>query len=274
MPIRTSSARGWIAPGFSAALLASFLLLPAISAQATERMTWDVAGLKREARVHLPDNPAGAPLVFGFHGHGGKASTAARKFELHRLWPDAVVVYMQGIPTPGRLTDPQGKKNGWQHARGEQGDRDLAFFDAVVKQFRDEYKIDESRIYSTGHSNGGGFTYLLWATHPDLFAAIAPSAAGGRAIRRGKPGPLPVMHFAGRNDPLVKFEWQEATLRAVCAINQCGEQGEKWGGYCESYSENGIPLVACLHDSQHKYPDFAPKLTVRFFKQHQRVSAE
>lgn len=187
-------------------------------------------------RPGFSDRPGsvGAPLVFGFHGHGGKASSAARKFELHRLWPEAVVVYMQGIPTPGKLTDPKGKKDGWQHARGEQGDRDLAFFDAVVKQFRDEYKIDESRIYSTGHSNGGGFTYLLWATHPDLFAAIAPSAAGGRAIRREKPAPLPVMHFAGRNDP----------------------------------------LVVCLHDQQHKYPEIAPKLTVSFFKQHQRAATE
>lgn len=258
----------------STSLLILFLLLPAISAQATECMSWDIDGLEREALVHLPDDPEGAPLVFAFHGHGGKASSAARKFELHRLWPEAVVVYMQGIPTPGKLTDPKGKKDGWQHARGEQGDRDLAFFDTVVKQFRDEYRIDDSRIYSTGHSNGGGFTYLLWATHPDLFAAIAPSAAGGRAIRREQPEPLPVMHFAGRNDPLVKFEWQEATLRAVCAINQCDEQGEKWGGHCKSYSGNGIPLVICLHDQQHQYPDFAPKLTVRFFKQNQRAAVE
>ena len=69
MPTRASSARGWTGAGFSAALLTFSLLLPAISAQATERMTWDVDGLEREARVHLPDNPAGAPLVFDPHGH-------------------------------------------------------------------------------------------------------------------------------------------------------------------------------------------------------------
>lgn len=61
---------------------------------------------------------------------------------------------------------------------------------------------------------------------------------------------------------------------AVCAINQCGDQAEKWGGYCKSYSGNDVPLVVCLHDQQHKYPEIAPKLTVSFFKQHQRAPAE
>ena len=107
---------------------------------------------------------------------------------MHELWPEAVVVYMQGLSTPGRLTDPEGKKPGWQSAAGDQGDRDLKFFDALLATLKQEYKIDERRIYSTGHSNGGGFTYLLWSARPNMFAAVAPSAAvAARQLKDLKP---------------------------------------------------------------------------------------
>lgn len=250
------------------------LLVMSFSSQALESMTWQVEGVGREALVYLPENTRDAPLVFGFHGHGGKAANAARTFKLHELWPEAVVVYMQGLPTPGRLTDPEGKKSGWQHAAGEQGDRDLAFFDVVVETMRDKHNVDMHRVYATGHSNGGGFSYLLWVNRPGVFAAIAPSAAGARALREGDPGPLPVMHFAGRNDPLVKFKNQKATMKRVCQINSCGRQAVEWNERCKSYSAGGAPVIACVHDGYHKYPSFAPEATVRFFREHRRSLRE
>jgi len=246
------------------------LSLMSLPAAALERMTWHVDGLERTALVHLPECSKNAPLVFGFHGHGGKSENAARKFNLHGLWPEAVVVYMQGLPTPGRLTDPEGKKNGWQHQKGEQGDRDLAFFDAVMKTMLDQRGVDSARVYATGHSNGGGFSYLLWVTHPDLFAAIAPSAAGARALREADPTPLPIMHFAGRNDPLVKFRNQKATMKRVCRINGCGRMATEWSPHCKSYNSGTAPLLACIHDGDHGYPGFAPGATVRFFREHHR----
>jgi polyhydroxybutyrate depolymerase len=172
-----------------------------------ETLTWTIDGLERQALVYLPKdgNNEPAPLVFGFHGHGGSMQNADRSFGLQNHWPEAIVVYMQGVPTPGALTDPEGKRNGWQSSIGDQNDRDLKFFDAVLQTLREKYKVDDSRIYSTGHSNGGGFTYLLWTARAGKFAAFAPSAAASRAFRQQPPDPRPVMHIAGRNDALVKF---------------------------------------------------------------------
>src|SRR5439155_20251229 len=78
--------------------------------------TWDVDGVQREALVYPPSKPAAGkvPLVFDFHGHGGTARNAARAHHIHDTWPEALVVYMQGLPTPGKLTDPEGKRSGWQ----------------------------------------------------------------------------------------------------------------------------------------------------------------
>jgi polyhydroxybutyrate depolymerase len=39
----------------------------------------------------------------------------------HRLWSEAMVVYLHGLSTRGKLSDPEGKKSGWQHSIGDQG---------------------------------------------------------------------------------------------------------------------------------------------------------
>jgi hypothetical protein len=112
-------------------------LLFATSLHAAEPLKlrqWDVAGVRREALVHVPARAATnpVPIIFAFHGHGGTMRHAARVFDLHNHWPDALIVYMQGLNTPGQLTDPEGREPGWQKSLGDQNDRDLKFVDAVV----------------------------------------------------------------------------------------------------------------------------------------------
>ncbi len=50
----------------------------------------------------------------------------------------------------------------------------------VLKEVKAQYPIDEDRIYLTGHSMGGHGVWHIGTTHPDLFAAIAPSAGWTR----------------------------------------------------------------------------------------------
>jgi polyhydroxybutyrate depolymerase len=257
------------APSFLAGWLLA-MLLGAVCGRSAEpvRREWTVDGALREGLVAVPAQAQSAPspLVFVFHGHGGTARNAARSFGLHTLWPEAIVVYLQGLNTPGRLTDPEGKKPGWQHEPEAQGGRDLKLFDAVLAGLRRELRVDDRRIYSTGHSNGGGFTYLLWATRPDVFAAVAPSAAAARTTQ-GQLRPKPVMHLAGEKDELVKFAWQELTIAALKKLNQCGE-GRPWDRHCTFFpSALGTPVVAMIHPGTHAFPREAPALIVKFFKE-------
>lgn len=236
------------------------------------RMEWKVDGTTREALVYSPSKEGSGvpPLVFGFHGHGGSMQNAARTFAIQEQWPEAVVAYPQGLPTPGRLTDPEGKKAGWQFAPGEQEDRDLKLFDAILASLKEKYKIDEKRIYCTGHSNGGAFTYLLWASRSDLFAAIAPSAAP--APRNLKDvHPCPVFHAAGEKDPLVQFEFQQKSLIAVRTLNGCDEKVKEWDQGCTLYpSSKDAPVVIFIHPGGHAFASNTPALIVKFFKEHAR----
>lgn len=234
-----------------------------------EVRTWEIRGETREALVYMPEKAENPPLVFGFHGHGGNMRNAARSFRIHEFWPEAAVVYMQGLPTPGMLTDPAGKRNGWNSDPNDASNRDLKFFDAVYESLKDQ--VDTNRVYSTGHSNGGGFTYCLWAARGDLFAAMAPSGAvNAKVIRKAEP--LPMLHIAGKTDPLVKYAWQERMIRFVKNLNGCGE-GEAWhsaGDLVGTLYPAENPLVTLIWPGGHRFPREAPELIVRFFKEHRR----
>jgi polyhydroxybutyrate depolymerase len=238
-----------------------------------ERLEWKIGEATREGLVYAPskESPDGAPVVFGFHGHGGTMAHAARSFGIQDRWPEAVVVYLQGLPTPGRLSDPEGKRPGWQHGQGEQGDRDLKLFDEALSTLRKKFKIDEKRVYATGHSNGGQFTYLLAGARRDALAAVAPSAAAGARLMKDA-APCPLLHLAGQKDPLVAFAVQERSIAAVRAQNGCEEQGKDWGptGCTIWVSPKDAPVVAFIHPGDHKYPAEGPELIVRFFKEHAR----
>lgn len=100
-----------------------------VAADSPEKREWTVDGVQREALIYAASRPTegGSPVVLAFHGHGGTMSHAAATFAYQKHWPEAVVVYMQGLNTPGRLTDPEGKNAGWQSVVGDQWDRDLVF---------------------------------------------------------------------------------------------------------------------------------------------------
>lgn len=236
-----------------------------------QKHTIDVDGIEREYLLYLTEKAEdSSALVFGFHGHGGRMENSARRFQLHKLWPEAVVVYMQGLNTPGKLTDPEGKKPGWQSGAGEQGDRDLKFFDAIYESL--DGKFDPKKVFSMGHSNGGGFTYLLWGERGDKFTAMAPSSAANGKVR-GKLKPKPVLHVAGKEDPLVKFEWQKRMIGQLLKLNKCSNKFKPWheveGMETRIYeSEIGTPVVVVLFtEGGHKFPSEAPGLMVKFFQE-------
>ena len=252
--------------GILIALLAAPL---ASAAENLPTMNFTVDGVVRTALVYVPTvaKTNYTPVVFVFHGHGGNARQVARSFHIEREWPEAIVVYMQGLPTVGQLTDPQGTRNGWQAAAGNNGDRDLKFFDTVLARLKQDYRVDAKRIYATGHSNGGGFTYLLWLTRGEVFAAVAPCAAVAKYATQLKP--KPVLHIAGENDPLVKFSWQKLMMESLQKINGCDPTGKPWAEDCTLYpSKNGAPVVTFIHPGGHVVPVSAPALIVKFFKEH------
>ena len=156
----------------------------------------------------------------------------------------------------------------------------MRFFDAALAGLRHDYQVDDKRIYATGNSNGGAFTYLLWSARGDVFAAVAPASAatligGGelpadlpehlaKSIKKAKGSmkplkPKPVMHVAGRKDNVVRFAWQKRVIDELRKLNGCGE-GEPWGDRCTLYpSRTGTPVVSYIYSGGHHAPGTAAR---------------
>jgi polyhydroxybutyrate depolymerase len=252
-------------------ILVFSLLATAASAFGTEpvMMTSSEGGVDRVALVFPPassDPAAKAPVVFVFHPHGSTAQQAAGMMHFQTDWPEALVVYMQGVPTPGLLGDVEGAYPGWQQTPGQLGDRDLKFFDTVLGAIREKYPVDDRRIYATGFSNGGFFTYLLWAERPKVFAAFAAGACNILpAVRITKS--RPAFHLAGKSDMLALLADQERTIAELRKLNGCSEEGESCGTGCTLYSSTkGTPVEAFIYPAGHSYPPEASGLIVKFFK--------
>jgi polyhydroxybutyrate depolymerase len=205
-----------------------------------------------------------------FHGHGGTAAHAARTFAVHPQWPEAVVIYAPGLPTPGRMSDPEGRRPGWQHAPGGESDRDLKFVDAMLDWAKARYRIDPARVYATGHSNGGTFTYVLWTARASVFAAFAPSASVFRKELIASARPKPALILLGEKDDLVPVGAQRLSLSAVLQLNRASRTGEPWSArYATVYpSSVGASTVAYVHPGDHTLPVDAGQLIAKFFKEH------
>jgi polyhydroxybutyrate depolymerase len=242
------------------------LALTAHAADGLEYRHWTVDGVKREALLHVP--PAArvhpAPLIFAFHGHGQQVHSVEAQFAFEKHWPEAIVVYMKGLPRDGRP--------GWQYKAEEQGGRDLKFFDTVWTSLHRELKVDARHVYAAGFSNGAGFTFLRWATHGDRFVAIATcSMQVDHKNVLPHMRPKPVIHFAGKKEKEgegIPFEHQVKTVEAFRTLNHCGD-GQPWQKHGTLYpSPEGTPVVFVVHGGGHTVPPEAHTLIVRFFEEH------
>lgn len=231
-----------------------------------------VDGVERTALVFAPASAktTASPLVFCWHGHGGGSRQASLSFRIHQEWPEAVVVYPQGLPTKGK-TDPEGKKPGWQQGPNDENGRDVKFFDALLGNLKKAYRVDPARIYSMGHSNGGRFTYLLWAQRGDIFAAYGPS--GSPAIGLGRDfKPASAFHVAGEKDQIVPYSGQRLTIEGIKVLDGVSPSDKgKSEGYLTTFKgTGGLELATYVHPGGHNYPQEVPKLLVAFFKRHSK----
>ena len=108
--------------------------------------------------INIPEEYAGRrsfPLVVSLHGFGGSGRWQIPSAP--RL-PGAVSVAPRGFgPTDFKYI----------------GERDVL---DVIRDVRLNYNIDADRVYLIGGSMGGTGCWSIGAHHPDLFAAIAPTA--------------------------------------------------------------------------------------------------
>ena len=165
----------------------------------------------RSATLYVPakysSTPSNVPLVLAFHGYGSNGPQQEKLSRLDLL-ADAhgcLVAYPDGLPV-----DPNEPNSGHFHWDANPGSADVKFIGDLIKTLIDiyHYKVDTTRIYATGLSNGGGMANRVGCDLASVFAAIAPVEGGyaepGWAVCKPARS-IPVITFHGTPDATVPY---------------------------------------------------------------------
>lgn len=224
-----------------------------------------VGGVERRALV-FPSSKSSQPnpVVFVFHGFTGTARHAAFSYRMHEAWPEATVVYPQGLEVS--LLNRKGP--GWQIAPRLQEDRDLKFYDALLGKIKSDYKVDTKRVYTCGMSNGAIFSYVLLSTRGSTLTAAGPVAGfAPPAFDDAAAKPIIIIH--GKNDTLIRLAQGERSRDLAVGNNGATKSTREWIAGYEMYTgSKGNDVVWHVHDGGHTWPSGTSEALVKFFKAH------
>ena len=187
-------------------------------------------GIERTYILYVPDTynaDQAAPLLFNFHGYG---STAMEQMVYGDFRPIAdtagfLIIHPQGT------ADYLGN-NHWNVGWGGSTVDDVGFINSLIDSISTNYNIDETRIYTTGMSNGGFMSYLLACELSDRFAAIASvagSMTNGQTESCNAQHATPIMEIHGTADDVVPYNGTPLfisipeVLNHWVAFNDCNE---------------------------------------------------
>ena len=221
----------------------------------------DVEGTERTYVIDVPTNydPNKAHrLIFAWHGNGGNGKDIADHgfYDLKPLaGGSAIFVAGDGISA------------GW----GNPGDRDIKFVRAMVDKFSGQFCIDKRRIFSTGWSFGGMFSFALGCGMGDVVRAIAPmsGALWGSGCAAGtKPVAAWINH--GIYDSLVDVQAGKDGRDEFLRRNHCGTNTVPTDpSPCVVYQgcDPGYPVVWCEWVGPHGTPSYQGTAIWNFFSQ-------
>ena len=224
--------------------------------------TLDVAGARRTFVVRPAaegEAKTAAPVVFALHPFGMNAQYMQARAPIGRLWPSAITVYPDGLGRPGASMAPS-----WQGRPGELGDRDLAFFDAMLQWLDDKGCIDKARVFVLGYSNGAGLAYVLACERRAAVAGVA-IAAGRLGCQPAASKPVIMSHGVG--DRTIGYDSAIESSTAWAGVNGCAAPPKPGvRGCAQGQSCSGAPVSLCTHGGGHEYDVSFTKAAVEFFQ--------
>lgn len=167
--------------------------------------TIESGGISRSYRIYVPeiyDVTQPTPLVLNLHGLGSNALEQEYYGDFRPIADTANFI----IVTPDG-TDSGAGGQFW-NAFGFSSPDDVGFILDLIDEVSSGYTIDQSRIYSTGMSNGGFMSYTLACELSSRIAAIASVTGTMTTFQSASctpSHPMPVMQIHGTADATVPY---------------------------------------------------------------------
>jgi polyhydroxybutyrate depolymerase len=220
----------------------------------------DMAGVTRSFVVRAPaqhDGRTPPPVVLAFHPFGMNAQYMQSRAPISRAWPEAFSVYPEGLGRGGSAAPS------WQGQPGELGDRDLAFFDAMLAWLDAHTCVDRTRVFVLGYSNGAGLAHLL-ACERGRAVAGAAIAAGRLSCQPAAPMPIVIGH--GLQDRTIGYDQGLAALRTWAGVNKCAAPPKPGVQGCVAADGCSAATRFCTHPGGHEYEPSFTRSAIDLFK--------
>jgi len=195
-----------------------------------------------EYSLYVPENydPSRRwPLIIAMHGGHGRGD-------------DYLLTWMRSAKSRGYIVlSPKSLADTWSL---QQPGVDIRSILTMVEELLDEYAIDTERLFATGLSDGGTFSFALGLSCPKLFAGIAPIAAAGTFLALldlQSSKTLPVLMVHGAQDFIFPVAMARAAydlLKQNDFTNLTYKELPEWG-HAYTYSINET-LVLPWFESQ------------------------
>lgn len=165
-------------------------------------------GVRRMYRLHVPpglQDGRRLPVLLAFHGGGGNA----QQFEDSSGLPEVarregfLLVFPDGT---GPLSLHTWNAGGCCGSAAAGAVDDVGFVAALLDDLARRAPVDSTRVYVTGHSNGGMMSYRLAMELGHRIAAAAP-VGGAMIVEAFRPvRPVPLLHIHSVDDPRALYE--------------------------------------------------------------------
>lgn len=174
----------------------------------------------REIHVYAPSNLAPkSPLLISCHGMNQDPNYQQENTHWEAVADTAgfVVVYPRG---------GEGM-NTWDIS----GDKDAKWMTEIIAQMVKDYDIDEKRVYLSGFSMGGMFTYNAMSKIADKIAAYAPTSGTNVMGASKAQRPVPIIHPHGTTDDVLPYNNVEGFIKNYRDQFNCPAQAEVQDNY-------------------------------------------
>ena len=164
-------------------------------------------GVVREYKLVLPANydpQVAYPLAIGLHGVGGTASSIERLLRLEKGSTPVIAAYPQGKDLGPRTSAAWNAGTCCEPATGLQPN-DVKFISRLIDSVESQLRVDKSRVWAIGFSNGGMMAYRLACEISDQITGVG---VGAGALTAGECAPtkkFSVIHIHGDLDTDVPF---------------------------------------------------------------------
>ena len=174
----------------------------------------------REIHVYAPSNLAPkSPLLISCHGMNQDPNYQQENTHWEAVADTAgfVVVYPRG--GEGMST--------WDIS----GDQDTKWISQIIDKMVEEHDIDAKRVYLSGFSMGGMFTYNAMSKIADKIAAYAPTSGTNVMGASKAQRPVPIIHPHGTTDDVLPYNNVEGFIKNYRDQFNCPAQAEVQDNY-------------------------------------------